>query len=134
MPKLGDGHVDVVTGELIDGVVVTALLESGADAEGFADGGGFLTLGDAAGLGDAVADESRSAAPTPGACTRGGLVKGLAHGERGGTDLADVAVPGDLLGREHVFEEEQVILLDALWRTRTALVGEMRSWTSVVIT
>jgi hypothetical protein len=45
--KGGAGDIDVVSGELIDGVVVAAFLEGGFAAEDFAQVGELLSRGDA---------------------------------------------------------------------------------------
>ncbi len=111
--EVGADDVEGYLGHVADGRDVAWSVPGGADVELFGEHGDLATRGEAADLRDMAADVINEALGDEGLpLVR--AVEELAHGERGGAVLADLAEVVDVFGREGVFEEEEVELLGLL--------------------
>src|SRR5580704_16906962 len=105
-------EVHVIGGELIHRIVIAALLPRGAYTECLAETRYLLRRGDSADLRDTAADEIDEVFGNQWRVFAGAGEQ-LAHRHRRGGDLANPAEPIDLLRRQDVLHEKQVVWLEA---------------------
>ena len=108
--KGATGNIDMVAGDLVDGIVFAAFLKSRPDPKDFAERSEFLDRGDAARRRHAAANKVDQAVRDQRNHFEG-MGKNFAHCLRGGADLADVAVVSNLLRGKDIFDEKHLVRL-----------------------
>ncbi|NBX47119.1 MAG: hypothetical protein EBT22_08005 [Chloroflexi bacterium] len=133
------GKVQVICSELVDGVVVTAFLPCGVDTVELAQVGNLAGWRDTAGLAHTDAHVVDKSFLNEGQVL-GRIDEEFAHCLGCRADLLDVAVVGDVFGRQDVFHEEQAVWFerlgqrDGLVRAQVFVdvVGELRAIAEVL--
>ena len=124
--------IDVIRGQQVDGIVLASLLECRFDAEDFAHSRDLLRGRDATDRGDAAANEIDHALGNQGLILRR-VGEDFADGLRSSGRLAHFPIPGEVLRRQHILHEIEVIRLHSLGEGSAVapLRWEWTSWSSL---